>query len=71
MDEEPGSKGGGGGGMVVTHFEGSLEPIKSGNFYDMKRASQPSSLVGCGTRLCLRLSTLMRPIALPSFFLLF
>lgn len=51
MDEESGSEGGDGS----VQFEGSLEPINWGNFYDMKRASQLFKLVGCATRLCPRL----------------
>lgn len=43
------------GGDGSVQFEGSLEPINWGNFYDMKLASQLFKLVGCATRLRPRL----------------
>lgn len=59
------------GGMVATRFEGNLEPINLGNFYDKKQTSQLFELVGCAMHLCLRLIPLIGPIASDSFFRLF
>lgn len=49
-DREPSSER----GMVGTFFEGNLEPINLGNFFDKKQTSERFHLVGCMTNLCLR-----------------
>ncbi|KAI9531224.1 hypothetical protein NQZ68_000720 [Dissostichus eleginoides] len=56
--------------MVASCLGGNLEPINLGNFSDKKRASRGFDLVGCTAHLCLRLVSLIRPIAYGSFFLL-